>query len=135
MDRPISFPDWKAALNRASLSATLKAAYTREILSFLKHCKETRSAATVATAKHYLAWREKQGRGPSREALRWFYREGRKAKESRSSETGVRDQVARMNEPAHRSRTRKTSRLRVSDGRWSRHRRRAIWARRLGSGT
>lgn len=86
MDRPISFPDWKAALAQAPLSAALKAAYVREILSFLKHCKETHSAATVATAKRYLAWREKQGRGPSREALRWFYREGRMG--SRSPENG-----------------------------------------------
>lgn len=73
-------------LAQALLGPALKAAYTREILSFLKHCKETHSAATVATARRYLAWREKQGRGPSREALRWFYREGRKG--SRSPEHG-----------------------------------------------
>jgi len=78
MDRPISFPDWKAALAQAPLSDDLKAAFTREILSFLKHCKEARSAATVETAKRYLGWRENQSRGRSREALRWFYREGRR---------------------------------------------------------
>jgi hypothetical protein len=78
MDRPISFPNWKAALAQAPLGDALKAAYTREILSFLKHCKEARSAATVETAKRYLVWREKQSRGPSREALRWFYQEGRR---------------------------------------------------------
>lgn len=79
MDRPISFPNWKAALAQAPLGDALRATYIREILSFLKHCKETRSAATVATAKRYLVWREKQSRSPSREALRWFYREGRRA--------------------------------------------------------
>lgn len=87
MDRPISFPSWKTALAQAPLGEALKAAYTREILSFLKHCKEARSAATVETAKRYLAWREKQSRGPSREALRWFYREGRKPVADRSAET------------------------------------------------
>lgn len=76
MDRPISFPNWKAALAQAPLTEALKAAYIREILSFLRYCKELRTAATVETARRYLAWQEKQSRGPSREALRWFYREG-----------------------------------------------------------
>lgn len=78
MDRPISFANWKSALARAPLSEATKIAYTREILTFLKHCKERRCAATAAAAKMYLDWREKQGRGPARESLRWFYREGRK---------------------------------------------------------
>jgi integron integrase len=78
MERPISFPHWKDALAQAALPAVIKAAYGREILSFLKHCKDTRAAATTEVAKRYLDWRERQGRGPAREALRWFYREGRK---------------------------------------------------------
>jgi integron integrase len=77
MDRPITFPHWKAALAQAPFGEPIRAAYTREILSFLKYCKEARSAATVQSAKRYLAWRECQGRGPARDALRWFYREGR----------------------------------------------------------
>ncbi len=60
----------------ADLSPPTKAAYLREILSFLKHCKAAHAAATVEVAKQYLSWREKQSRGPAREALRWFYREG-----------------------------------------------------------
>lgn len=88
MDRPIAFPNWKSALAQAPLSDALKATYTREILSFLKHCEEARSAATVATAKRYLVWLEKQTRGPSREALRWFYREGRQSESQNSN--GVR---------------------------------------------
>ncbi len=63
----------------AALPESAQVAYAREILSFLKHCKESRRAATTEVAKHYLAWRERQSRGPAREALRWFYREGRKA--------------------------------------------------------
>ena len=76
MDRPVSFPTWKTSLAQASLSPALKAAYTREILGFLRHCKQGRLAATVAVAKAYLAWREKQSAGPAREALRWFYLRG-----------------------------------------------------------
>lgn len=74
--RSISFPQWKQVLAASSLSPALKSAFVREILSFLKHCKSARTAATVEVAKQYLDWKEKQGRGPAREALRWFYREG-----------------------------------------------------------
>lgn len=77
-DRPISFPDWKDALTRAALSPQIKAAYTREILTFLRLCKTTHSPATVELVKQHLAVREKQSTGPAREALRWFFREGRR---------------------------------------------------------
>lgn len=85
--RPISFPQWKQVLADCALSPLVKAAYTREILSFLKHCKAGRAAATVEVARQYLEWRETQSVGPAhstgsgqaREALRWFYRQGRRA--------------------------------------------------------
>ena len=45
--RPVSFPNWKEVLAQAALSSQLKAAYTREILSFLKHCRvKLRDAAS-----------------------------------------------------------------------------------------
>ena len=77
-DEPIFFPHWQETLEKAVLSPQLKAAYVREILSFLRHCKAGHAPATAALAKQYLAWREKQSAGPAREALRWFYREGRR---------------------------------------------------------
>ena len=64
---------------KTSLSPQLKAAFVREILTFLKHCKSARAAATNEVARQYLEWREKQSSAPAREALRWFYREGRRA--------------------------------------------------------
>jgi integron integrase len=73
---PISFPGWKDALAALALPPASKEAFRREILSFLKHCKEAHSPATAAVAKQYLEVREKLSRGPAREALRWFYREG-----------------------------------------------------------
>jgi integron integrase len=85
--RPVSFPAWKQVLAAAPLDAALRAAYTREILGFLKYLKGARTAATVAAAREYLAWRERQGRGPAREALRWFYREGGRG--ARSPDAGV----------------------------------------------
>ena len=76
--RPISFPNWKAVLTQTAFSPPLKVAYTREILSFLHHCKAGHAAATTAWAKQYLEWRERQSAGPARDALRWFYREGQR---------------------------------------------------------
>jgi uncharacterized protein YhaN len=73
---PIRFPDWKNVLARSTLSPQLKAAFVREILAFLKHCKTHRAPATTELARQYLTWREKQSAGPAREALRWFYKEG-----------------------------------------------------------
>ena len=76
--RPVSFPNWKEALASAALSPQLKTAYAREILTFLRHCKASHAPATVELARQYLDWREKQSTGPAREALRWFYQQGRR---------------------------------------------------------
>ncbi len=73
---PIRFPNWKIALRDAQLSEPQKAVFAREIIMFLRYCKSTRSAATVAVATVYLADREEGADGPARKALRWFYREG-----------------------------------------------------------
>lgn len=77
MHGPISFPGWKDALGASGLSADTQEAFRREILSFLKHCKDTHSPATAGLAKHYLETREKLTRAPAREALRWFFRAGK----------------------------------------------------------
>lgn len=76
MNGPISFPTWKVTLAQAGMDATRQEAFRREILSFLKHCKDTRVPATADLAKQYLSVRERLSRGPAREALRWFFREG-----------------------------------------------------------
>ncbi|MDI1250241.1 MAG: integron integrase [Lacunisphaera sp.] len=85
-NQPVSFPDWKQALAAAGLSAGAEAAYGREILTFLRHCKQTHSPVTVVLIKQWLAGREAATHGPARstgsgqarEALRWFYREAPK---------------------------------------------------------
>lgn len=74
----VSFPDWNEALRQAAFSPPIKAAYAREIITFLRHCKTSHAVATTELAKSYLGWRETQSKGPAREALRWFYREGRR---------------------------------------------------------
>lgn len=76
----------------AEFSVSRRGHYEREIISFLRHCKACRAAATVEEAKRYLAAREKQtgapGTASAREALRWFYREGARRTGGASSSKG-----------------------------------------------
>ena len=74
--QPVSFPGWKGALAQAKLSPGMKVSHTREIITFLHHCKKTHSPATVPLIKQWLSTRESQSDGPAHSALRWFYREG-----------------------------------------------------------
>jgi hypothetical protein len=75
---PISFPGWKPELARAGLEPVKLHAFEREIIGFLCHCKARHSPVTAELARQYLVLREKQTTGPAREALRWFYRMGRR---------------------------------------------------------
>ncbi|WP_415910709.1 integron integrase [Oleiharenicola sp. Vm1] len=76
MNGPISFPVWKEQLAQAGLGPSRQEAFRCEILSFLRHCKATHSAATAELARRYLEERERLTRRPAREALRWFFRQG-----------------------------------------------------------
>lgn len=69
--RPISFPDWKAALAGAKLSPVVKEAHRRAILTLLKFCKNAHTPVTVALIRSYLRTAAEPG---TREGLRWFYR-------------------------------------------------------------
>jgi integrase len=73
----VSFPTWKSALASAALSAASQAAYRREILAFLHHCKIEHAPATVMLAKEYLAKKERRGANGTRPALRWFFQAAR----------------------------------------------------------
>jgi hypothetical protein len=44
MNGPISFPNWMDALAQAALTPAAREAFRREILTFLKHCQDTRAA-------------------------------------------------------------------------------------------
>jgi integron integrase len=69
---PIHFPDWKVVLASAPLPEAARETHRRGILTFLKFCKEHRTAATVASIREFLA-----GTPEHRAALRWFYQQGR----------------------------------------------------------
>ena len=76
--QPVSFPGWKAALALSNLTQVVMASHTRQILTFLRHCKQTHSPATADWMKQWLVSGEPDPNGPAHLALRWFYREGRK---------------------------------------------------------
>jgi integron integrase len=86
--QPVSFPGWKGVLAQTNLSPVVKASHAREVITFLHYCKKTHSPATAALMKQWLATREPQADGPAHAALRWFYREGRKANPSGQAPTG-----------------------------------------------
>ena len=72
----ISFPEWKAVLAAAALAPEVRERYRGAILTLLKVCKERRAPVSVALIREHLAG----ARNPTAaEALRWFYREGRRA--------------------------------------------------------
>ncbi len=73
MNGPISFPSWKTVLAEAELSPELRAAYEREIISFLRHCKVRREPASAMLAKLYVESRERVTSAPVRAALRWWF--------------------------------------------------------------
>jgi integron integrase len=72
--QPVSFPGWKDALALSNLSPLIQSSHTREIITFLHHCKKTHSPATVVLIKQWLGEQESADQGPAHLALRWFYR-------------------------------------------------------------
>jgi integron integrase len=95
--RRLSFPGWKEALSSAALAVEIKAEFRREILSFLRHGKVRRAAATIMLVKEYLPEREKQGANAARPALRWFFVQGRAASGNPAQPAAVRE--TRTSEP------------------------------------
>lgn len=72
--QPVSFPGWKGALALSNLSPLIQSSHTREIITFLHHCKKSHAPATVVLIKQWLAIHETAADGPAHVALRWFYR-------------------------------------------------------------
>jgi len=73
-------------LSEARFDLRTEAAYRREIIAFLRHCKLRRAPATVERAKAYVEERERQTAAPVREALRWWFRAaGRAGRDGRWS--------------------------------------------------
>ena len=78
--QPISFPDWKVALDRAALPPETRERFRRAIITFLKRCKAEHAPASVVLIRRHLEGSRDPG---AREALRWFYRAADEASPTR----------------------------------------------------
>jgi len=74
----VHFPRWYDTLRR-QVSAELQEPYRREISEFLACCARWRTPANVAVIRQYLEQPNKKASPWAREALRWFFRTGRRA--------------------------------------------------------
>ncbi len=61
-------------MEQADLPPAHKVSHAREIIVFLKHCKQHHAPATVALIRRYLNAKSPAAVSAAREALRWFYR-------------------------------------------------------------
>ena len=69
-ERPaISFPNWKTVLRDLPLEQ--QASLAREVVAFLRHCKQAHAPVSVALVKPYLATGGGTGENV-KAALRWF---------------------------------------------------------------
>ena len=76
-NRPVSFPQWQHSLAAAGLPDAQRAAFRREIMAFLHHCKVAHAPASITLARQFLATRDGSASTLARDALRWFIRSGR----------------------------------------------------------
>lgn len=72
---PVSFPRWREVLHNEPFAPTLVQTHEGEIFAFLKHLKQARRRASVASVLEYLHSLEEQGKPTeaARAALRWFF--------------------------------------------------------------
>lgn len=83
--KPIAFPQWKTALTKAPFSTAQRAVFAREIIGFLRHCKQRHAPATVALAKQFLGEQSPGLSAQSRAALLWFFQASRQSHPQESS--------------------------------------------------
>jgi hypothetical protein len=74
---PVSFLGWKDVLAGSGEAAARQGVFTREIIAFLRHCKQLHCPASIEVAKQYLAGLSEQARSERRDA-RGFNRSERK---------------------------------------------------------
>jgi integron integrase len=80
----IWFPEWAEALQQVRLPALIRQQYRLALIEYLRFCKQSHQRVTVDSARQFMAETEAHRRlAPSqlenwKEAIRWFFREGRK---------------------------------------------------------
>lgn len=93
------FPQWSAALQQLRLPPLRRQQYRLALIRYLQYCKQTHQPATVESARAFMeAIQAKRSLGASllatwKEALNWFFREGRKQTEGRMQKSEVRTKI------------------------------------------
>ena len=72
----LSFPDWASVLASSPLPKSVAESHRREIIRFLRFCKDAHAPATVVLARQFLECSEEEP-SRTREALRWLFRTAR----------------------------------------------------------
>jgi integron integrase len=86
------FPHWAEVLNQLRLPELRRQQYRQAIIRYLRFCKQTRQVATVISARAFMESVQAQrllgvsGLATWKEALNWFFREGRRQKEGGTGE-------------------------------------------------
>ncbi len=79
----VIFAHWREVLNRCPLSDAARSGYSLAIGGYLDYCRRNALSVTFESARAYLADAERRqlARNPAlwREALRWFFKEGRRS--------------------------------------------------------
>lgn len=88
LEKAVSFPEWRTVLAKdGELDAARKASTAHAIGNYLKHLKETRQRASLATAKAYFDGGA--GDESAREGVRWFFRAAQKGNAPRGKGVDV----------------------------------------------
>ena len=100
----LSFPDWAGVLASSQLPKSVAESHRREIIRFLRFCKDAHAPATVILARQFLEGSEQEP-SRTREALRWLFRTARTrttigAASEPSPNRAVPEQAAWRREPA-----------------------------------
>ena len=100
----VQFDQWAMAL-RDTVPFKLQAAYREAIVKFLYWLRETGKVPSVEVFKEHLAWKKSylspEKYAVRREALRWYYDQGRRAAAARTNPNTGRGEFTRMPLPAH----------------------------------
>ena len=77
----VIFAHWREALNQAALSPPARGGYALGLTAYLEYCRRNGLSVTLESARGFMADAERRqlARNPQlwKEALNWFFREGR----------------------------------------------------------
>ena len=107
--KEIAFTNWPERLAQAPLSDRQKESFAITIRWYLSFCRRGRGGVTLQSARDFIEWaREKKHPEPWkleswREAIRWFFRAAKDAKDAEAQKDKSRVEVSNSNAPGEPS--------------------------------